>query len=152
MYVRGDIALVGWLYMVGVFVFCVVTVVATLSNFLNAFLRKLTTYAGWGTKGNHRIFREARQWRVYRHDHLKRIQYFPFQNRPTFQYDRTTDISKPTNKMSNYRDRVPCFCRFTGWRSRLSRSNLVAVAVATLHLAKEIIFTSSASSILAPEA
>jgi hypothetical protein len=38
--------------------------------------------------------------------------------------------------MSNYRDRVPCFCRFTGWRSRLSRSNLVAVAVATLHLAK----------------
>jgi hypothetical protein len=47
MYVRGDIALVGWLYMVGVFVFCVVTVVATLSNFLNAFnLRKLTTYAG----------------------------------------------------------------------------------------------------------
>jgi hypothetical protein len=44
MYVRGDIALVGWLYMVGVFVFCVVTVVATLSNFLNAFnLRKLTT-------------------------------------------------------------------------------------------------------------
>jgi hypothetical protein len=30
------------------------------------------------------------------------------------------------------------FCRFTGWRSRLSRSNLVAVAVATLHLAKEI--------------
>jgi hypothetical protein len=49
-----------------------------------------------------------------------------------------TDISKPTNKMSNYRDRVPCFCRFTGWRSRLSRSNLVAVAVATLHLAKEI--------------
>jgi hypothetical protein len=25
MYVRGDIALVGWLYMVGVFVFCVVT-------------------------------------------------------------------------------------------------------------------------------
>jgi hypothetical protein len=40
--------------------------------------------------------------------------------------------------MSNYRDRVPCFCRFTGWRSRLSRSNLVAVAVATLHLAKEI--------------
>jgi hypothetical protein len=47
MYVRGD-ALVGWLYMVGVFVFCVVTVVATLSNFLNAFnLRKLTTYAGW---------------------------------------------------------------------------------------------------------
>jgi hypothetical protein len=43
--------------MVGVFVFCVVTVVATLSNFLNAFnLRKLTTYAGWGTKGNHRIF------------------------------------------------------------------------------------------------
>jgi hypothetical protein len=74
MYVRGDIALVGWLYMVGVFVFCVVTVVATLSNFLNAFnLRKLTTYAGWGTKGNHRIFREARQWRVYRHDHLKQV-------------------------------------------------------------------------------
>jgi hypothetical protein len=37
--------------MVGVFVFCVVTVVATLSNFLNAFnLRKLTTYAGWELK------------------------------------------------------------------------------------------------------
>jgi hypothetical protein len=52
--------------------------------------------------------------------------------------------------MSNYRDRVPCFCRFTGWRSRLSRSNLVAVAVATLHLAKVNYFGPLPSSILAP--
>jgi hypothetical protein len=35
------------------------------------------------------------------------------------------------------------------WRSRLSRSNLVAVAVATLHLAKLLFWASSASSILA---
>jgi hypothetical protein len=61
MYVRGDIALVGW-FMVGVFVFCVVTVVADFLELLFN-LRKLT-HAGWGTKGNHRIFREARQWRV----------------------------------------------------------------------------------------
>jgi hypothetical protein len=35
----------------GCLCFIVVTVVATLSNFLNAFnLRKLTTYAGWELK------------------------------------------------------------------------------------------------------
>jgi hypothetical protein len=59
---------------------------------------------------------------------------FTSKNRPTFQYDQATDISKPTNKMSNYRDRVPCFAGLPGggrvyhaqilWRSRLPRSIL----------------------------
>jgi hypothetical protein len=120
--------------MVGVFVFCVVTVVATLSNFLNAFnLRKLTQLTLVGELKEITESFEKLDSGVSIHDHLKRIQYFLYlQNRPTFQYDRATDISKPTNKMSNYRDRVPCFCRYQWrslhaqilWRSRLPRSIL----------------------------
>jgi hypothetical protein len=149
MYVRGDIALVGWLYMVGVFVFCVVTVVATLSELPQCFnLRKLTTYAVGELKEITESF-EKLDSGVYRHDHLKRIQYFTSKIGQHFNMIGATDISKPTNKMSNYRDRVPCFAGLR-WRSRLSRSNLVAVAVTRSILPRKlIILASSASSICA---
>jgi hypothetical protein len=71
MYVRGDIALVGWL-LVGVFVFCVVTVVADFLELLFN-LRKAHTLVGELKE----ITESSRSSTVacHRHDHLKRIRF-----------------------------------------------------------------------------